>query len=57
MPDVQIEASVLFAIGWGSLALFIIGAVVLSRARAEPIVDIDDEAVSRAETSAVHVAR
>jgi len=31
MPDVQIEASVLFAIGWGSLALFIIGAVVGTR--------------------------
>ena len=27
MPDVQIGASVLFAIAWGSLALFFIGAV------------------------------
>jgi MFS family permease len=36
---------------------FIIGAVVLSRARAEPIADVDDEAASRAETTAVHVGR
>jgi hypothetical protein len=27
MPDVQIEASVLFAIAWGSFALFFIGAL------------------------------
>jgi MFS family permease len=36
---------------------FIIGALVLSRARAERIVDVDDDATTRAATTAASVGR